>query len=261
MTATGQNKKEYTGEYIGEVVSLSDPQNLMRVRVKVNGLFDGDEEDLPLATYKLPIGSRPGDGNFTPVKVGDTVWIDFPMGGDTRYPRITGSVHYCPGGTPNLPAESFNGESATRPREEWEPEPSVGTYHEDIIETQHGITTTKRSDGSFSILQRDTGAEVYIHSDGQIVIHSANKLSISASSDTKIFSSSKITIESPVIQIDSPAITLNGNVVQGKGSNDGNFSIGGTMTADVDVIANSISLHNHRHSGVQTGGGNTSTPI
>lgn len=186
MTATGQNKKEYNGEYMGEVVSLNDPENLMRVRVKVYELFDGDESDLPLATYKLPIGSRPGDGNFTPVKAGDLVWVDFPMKGDTRYPRITGSVHYCPGKTPNLPTESFNGETVARPREEWEPEPSAGTYHEDIVETQHGITTTKRSDGSFSILQRGTGAEVYIHPDGKVLIKSASNISMTAAGDIRI---------------------------------------------------------------------------
>lgn len=35
----------------------------------------------------------------------------------------------------------------------------------------------------------------------------------------------------------------------------------GTITAGVDVITNGISLKDHRHSGVQTGGGNTGTPI
>lgn len=259
--SVGDNKKDYKGSFVGEVVSLSDPENLMRVRVKVPGLFDGEENELPLATYLLPIGSRPGDGNFTPVKAGDQVWIDFPMNGDTRYPRITGSVHYCPGGTPNLPTESFNGDTATRHRETWEPQPSTGTYHQDIIETQHGITTTKRADGSLSILQRSSGAEIYIHPDGQVVIHAASKLSISASGDTKIFSSSKIELDSPIVKVNSPAITLNGPVVQGEGSNGGNFSIGGTLTANVDVIGNGISLHNHRHTGVQSGGSQTGTPV
>jgi len=192
----GANKKKYDGSYIAEVVSLADPQNLMRVRVKINGLFDGEESSLPLATYLLPIGARPGDGNFTPVKPGDQVWVDFPLNGDTRYPRITGSVHYCPGGTPNLPNESWNGSPAVHPRESWEPSVSSGTYHEDVIETQYGLTTTKRSDGSLSILQRGTGAEVYIHPDGQIVVHSPGKLSVSADGDLRINSKSNIVMHS-----------------------------------------------------------------
>lgn len=261
MGAIGENKKKYDKEYIGKVVSLDDPEKLMRVRVSIDGLFDGEASELPLATYKFPIGSRAGDGNFCPVKVGDVVWIDFPMGGDTRYPRITGSVHYCPGGTPNLPSESFNGGEATRPRESWEPAPSSGTYHQDVIETLNGVTTTKRSDGSFSILQRSSGAEVYIHPDGQVVIHAASNISISASGDMKLFSTSKINLASPVVAIDSPAITLNGPITQGKGSNGGNFSIGGTLTADADVLANGISLHNHKHTDVQSGSSQTGTPV
>jgi phage baseplate assembly protein V len=35
----------------------------------------------------------------------------------------------------------------------------------------------------------------------------------------------------------------------------------GDITCDGDVTAGSISLKNHRHGGVQTGGGNTGTPI
>lgn len=192
----GANKKKYDGSYIGEVVSLYDPQNLMRVRVKINGMFDGEESSLPLATYLLPVGSRAGDGNFTPVKVGDHVWIDFPMNGDTRYPRITGSVHYCPGGVPNIPVESWNGTPATRSRESWEPAVSSGTYHEDVVETQHGITTTKRADGSISILQRGTGAEIYIHPDGQVVVHSPDKLSVSADGDIRVNSKGNVLVNS-----------------------------------------------------------------
>jgi len=33
------------------------------------------------------------------------------------------------------------------------------------------------------------------------------------------------------------------------------------MTADVDVVANGVSLHNHKHSGVTAGGSQTGTPV
>jgi hypothetical protein len=35
----------------------------------------------------------------------------------------------------------------------------------------------------------------------------------------------------------------------------------GKLTASDDVIANGISLHDHKHDGVQTGSGQTGTPV
>jgi len=40
-----------------------------------------------------------------------------------------------------------------------------------------------------------------------------------------------------------------------------NLNVTGTITAGTDVITNGVSLKTHRHGGVQTGGGNTGTPI
>lgn len=41
----------------------------------------------------------------------------------------------------------------------------------------------------------------------------------------------------------------------------GDIALTGTLTASVDVIANGISLHNHKHGGVQAGGAQTGTPV
>lgn len=40
----------------------------------------------------------------------------------------------------------------------------------------------------------------------------------------------------------------------------GDITLTGTLTASVDVIANGISLHNHKHGGVQVGGSLTDVP-
>lgn len=40
----------------------------------------------------------------------------------------------------------------------------------------------------------------------------------------------------------------------------GDLDVSGTMTAGVDVVADGISLHNHTHTGVTTGGGATGGP-
>lgn len=82
-----------------------------------------------------------------------------------------------------------------------------------------------------------------------------------SSSGITVHSPTKVTLEAPITQIDSPSIILNGALQQGKGSNGGDATLGGTLTADVDVVANGKSLRNHVHSGVVAGGANTGVPV
>ena len=51
-------------------------------------------------------------------------------------------------------------------------------------------------------------------------------------------------------------ININASTVNISGS----VTVGGTITAGGDVVGGGISLDNHVHGGVETGGGNTSTP-
>jgi len=71
------------------------------------------------------------------------------------------------------------------------------------------------------------------------------------------FSSGGITVLSPTaVTIQAPTINLKGDVVQ----TDGDVTASGSITAIGDVVGNGVSLHDHTHSGVQTGGGNTGPP-
>jgi len=84
-----------------------------------------------------------------------------------------------------------------------------------------------------------------------------------------IHSPTKVIINSPSVEIDasssctinSPSIVLNGAVSQGAGSYAGNATFGGSMTVTGDVTANGTSVHTHKHGGVQTGSGQTGTPV
>lgn len=51
-------------------------------------------------------------------------------------------------------------------------------------------------------------------------------------------------------------VTVNGNVTI-----NGDVQVSGTVTASDDVIADGISLTNHKHPGVQSGGSQTGTPV
>jgi len=89
------------------------------------------------------------------------------------------------------------------------------------------------------------------------------------SSGITILSPTKVTINAPNVEIDAssactinaPNIVLNGAVQQGSGSYSGNATFGGSMTVTGDVTAAGTSLHTHKHGGVQTGGGQTGTPV
>lgn len=85
----------------------------------------------------------------------------------------------------------------------------------------------------------------------------------------EIVSPNKITIIAPEIEhnaatsftVNSPTITLNGNVSQGEGSNAGDATFGGTITAIGEIKGNGINLSTHKHSGVQVGSGDTELPV
>lgn len=188
-TPGGGDSNKFYGEFIGIVENTENPPANMKmcVQVRVYTVFDkAPLKDLPWAEYKLPIGARPNDGTFRPARKGDLVWIDFPYGGDTRRPRITGSKHHNPDGDPNLPHEAWAGPDAyEHKRTGEEPDPAAHKYHEDEISTQHGVTVERNKDGSFAVYQRKSGTEICIDKDGNIIIHSEKDIYRSATGNSK----------------------------------------------------------------------------
>lgn len=88
----------------------------------------------------------------------------------------------------------------------------------------------------------------------------------------KIHSPTAVVIEAPVVEIDAatsctvntPTFTVNGatvlnGTVQQTGGGSAAFS--GSMAVTGDVTAQGTSVHNHKHGGVQTGGGQTGVPV
>ena len=193
----GSGQGKYTGEYIGIVEDVNDPKKMMRVRVRVFGIFTDKVpvEDLPWAEYRLPIGARVNDGFFTPVDKGDYVWLTFPFDGDTRRPVLIGSVHHTPDGIPSMPHEAFVGpENIVHKRTGEEPPPAAHKYHEDAIFTQHGFTVEICKDKSMRIVQRDTGTEIDIDPKGNITFHGEKNLFFSTVESLKGLVGKDITI-------------------------------------------------------------------
>lgn len=57
-------------------------------------------------------------------------------------------------------------------------------------------------------------------------------------------------------------VNIKGNITcTGTSTMDGNITCNGAITASDNVTGGGISLTGHRHSGVETGGGTTGTPV
>ncbi|HOH29113.1 MAG TPA: phage baseplate assembly protein V [Candidatus Hydrogenedentes bacterium] len=259
-----KKQERYYGDYVGAVESVSDPENLMRVQVRVYGIFSDKtpKADLPWATYLLPVGSRVNDGYFTPVDVGDHVWVRFPMDGDTRRPMIVGSVHYAPGKTPNFPHESFAGpQKLSHKTTGEEPAPAAAAYHTNAVYTQHGFTIEINADKSAAITQRDTGSAIRISPQGDITIHGEKNIYVSSIENTKVIvegnaqvdvagnsdittrgtttvkSMGKATYQSDEeVSIEAPAVSITGEV-----------SITGNLSASGNVIDGGSNTNHHSH--------------
>lgn len=267
MSSSGQPPREYKDEYIGQVTSVADPKKMMRVQVRVSPMFDGaNAADLPWATYRLPLGSRVNDGSLCPVQVGDMVWVDFPFNGDTRRPRITGGVHYCPDGKPNLPADIFAGATdVVHKRTAPQLTPDPAEYHQNFMFRQHGVLIEIiKATGAARITQVATGSAVEIDKDGSITVHSENNLYASAVNSAYVkvgqdafvdvgksaivTAGTSVTINAPVANLNAGQINLTGNITTTGGggavgtetkravtTHTGSLSLTGPLSIDGDI--------------------------
>lgn len=173
-------------EYRAQVVSTEDPQQLMRVQVRVPGWWDGvSDDDLPWAEYRFS-DARPNGGNFTPAEVDDWVWLDFPNG-DTRQPRINGWCHFAPGGKPNLPHEAWVGpDKHEHKRLDVQPTPDPPEYHGTDTTTKYGVTVEIEPSGAYRVTQRGSGTAIEISKEGHVVVHGEEKGYWSSEDDTEV---------------------------------------------------------------------------
>ncbi|KOY60945.1 translation initiation factor IF-2 [Photorhabdus heterorhabditis] len=110
-----------------------------------------------------------------------------------------------------------------------------------------GISTSSvqlRSDDGAAYIELDPGSH-------NITVITPAKLTATANGGTEI--------TSPEIILNGN-VTINGNLSQGMGAGGGIATMQGPVTVSNDVTAAGISLKNHVHSGVQSGGSNTGKP-
>lgn len=183
------------GSYPAEVVEAAFPDTgLYKVKVRLLGLWaDIPPADLPYAEFLLPLGARPNAGHAVPVNAGDLVWVDFPMCGDTRFPRITGGLYAAPNGVSNLPSELFGGEFKP-PRTGDEP-PHAGFSSGDDIYSRFGLLEQRSQKGNWLIVNKPTGTNIEIMDNGSLIIHSSDALFESAKSNKTESIGGKLTVK------------------------------------------------------------------
>lgn len=112
----------------------------------------------------------------------------------------------------------------------------------------------------------DTPTQYIQFSTAGIRIHSPTRVKIDApdvlieAQTVEINASTSATVTTPTFTVNG-ATTLNGPLSQGKGSAGGACEMLGPLNVVNDVTAQGTSVHNHKHGGVQTGGGQTGVPV
>ena len=168
------------GPQRAKVVNVTDPKGMLRATVRVIGLWDSIGDDsLPWAERLLD-----DSGAYTPLLVGDYVWVDFPYNGDSTRPRIAGRATDSPSGVPNLPAEvSGQGDKYTQKSVKGAPEPGSINASKDYVYDRNGLLEIRNASGSWSVTHKDSGTTMGMNDSGQLYINSQLTLFVYSAGD------------------------------------------------------------------------------
>lgn len=97
-------------------------------------------------------------------------------------------------------------------------------------------------------------AGVTVETDQNCVVNAGQGVTVTAGENVNISAGAECNITAPVINLNG---ALN---AQAQDGGDTTATFTGTLNATQDVTANSISLHNHTHTGVEPGSGSTGEP-
>lgn len=181
------------GKYRATVISVDDPSNLMRTKIRVDELMKGvPEGNLPWAECMLPSANA-----FNPFVAGNLVWVEFPYDGDSRRPLIVGFAQDATSGSPNVAAEaSGKGTAYTAPDVEGAPEAATTTAKKDYVYQRFGFMEVRNAKGGWSVTNTTTGAtlgindsgvpylisqgEMFLYSVGNMVVKSGGNMDLTA---------------------------------------------------------------------------------
>lgn len=116
-------------------------------------------------------------------------------------------------------------------------------------------------DSSAVTIYAPNGVTLRDTNSGDVLVLHPSQFTITIGSTVIQMDSSSITMTATTFTVNAPTIMLNGQLAQGTGATSYSAHLKGPLTVDLEVTANGIPVSTHLHGGVQTGSGNTGTPI
>ena len=263
------NQIEFYGDqvrwFVGDVVSLGDPLQVGRIRVRIHGVHSNDkvdipDEDLPWAQVVASIseGGTNGLGNPLGIQVGALVFGIFFDGKNSQLPLIFGSMPKLEGDneTPSVNALARGSSSLdkTVSVKGAPSDPYKATYpNNKVTQTSSGhIIEIDDTDKAERIhIRHKSGSFVEFHPDGSVVVKTTN-VYIDAGTDANI-KATNVDVEATNVKVAAETVDVDGTST---------VNIDG---AGGDVIVSGVSLVNHTHShtdgaGITAVTGNTKPP-
>jgi len=225
--------KDYYGDetrwFIGRIVSVKDPMELGRVRVRIAGVHTENTNDipdssLPWAQTLLPIteGGTKGLGIHTGIQVGARVFGVFLDGTNSQLPLVLGSLpkleENSPGGrSTNQLARGTNTITKTPDKVTGEPDQPYNAIYplNQVHQTARGhvieIDDSHDSDGSYERIHiyHKSGTFIEMHPNGDVVTHHKNGFRTGTGNDKlHVTGNMEITVDGNM------NITVKGNVTE-----------------------------------------------
>ncbi len=191
------------GSYLGEVVSIEDPDSLGRVEVRLM-MFDGaDDQDGPVwARVAVPVAGV-DRGTFLVPDVGDEVLITF-LGGDPRFPIVVGSLWNGNA----TPTETIPGNSVDR----WSFTSKDGT-RVSVVEESSGQSTFKVEvpGGVSAELTQSSGGKIELIAAGNTITIDSSGVAVDSPSQVTV-TAATIDATAGIVNVDAPMATFSGVV-------------------------------------------------
>jgi uncharacterized protein involved in type VI secretion and phage assembly len=185
----------FHGGYLAEVIDLSDPDNLARVKIRLLN-FDGvDGHDGPVWARVASAFAGNNRGAFLIPEVGDEVLVTF-VNGDPRYPIVIGGLW---NGSDTAP-ESISG----------------GRNVRKVIRSKNGVKLTlEDEDGQEQCVLETPGMQKVTLKDGpgQITIEDSNGNSIKLeSSGVTITGAAKVTVNASQVAVSAGMVQVDAGI-------------------------------------------------
>jgi uncharacterized protein involved in type VI secretion and phage assembly len=183
----------FQSHYLAEVVSVSDPDRLARVQVRLFS-FDGvaDQDGPVWARVAVPFAGA-GRGAFFLPDVGDEVVVAF-LHGDSRLPLVIGGL-WNGGATP---PEQLGGERTDR----WTLVGKAGSRIAIVEQTASSATISLETPGGVSATLTDSGG-------GKVEIKAAGNTITIDSGGVAIQAAAKVSVQASQLEVSAGQVTVN----------------------------------------------------